>query len=97
MEHVLCFAIILAIATTLVANIIYFKKALDCVRQKRAVSDICKRLRVLFGVFPALWLAGGVLDPPPSGGTLWLHPAHTANHFQRDSWVLGYQPISETR
>lgn len=91
MELILCLAIILAIATTLVANIIYFKKALDCVRQKRAVSDICKRLRVLFGVFLALWLAGGVLIPRLLGGPYGFTQPLLQTVF---SGIAGYWVIS---
>ena len=69
MELVVCCVLILAFAAALIVNIIYFKKALDCVRQSKSAGAVCKRLRVLFGVFLALWLAGGVLIPHLLGGS----------------------------
>ena len=91
MEHVLCFAIILAIAAALMANIVSFKKALDCVRQKKPVAAVCKRLRVLFGVFLALWLAGGVLIPRLLGGPYGFTQPLLQTVF---SGIAGYWVIS---
>ena len=68
MELVVCCVLMLSIAAAFIVNIIYFKKALDCVRQNKPASAVCKRLRVLFGVFLVLLLAGGVLIPHLLGG-----------------------------
>lgn len=68
MELVVCCTLMLAIAAALIVNIIYFKKVLDCVRQNKPAGAVCKRLRVLFGVFLALWLMCGILVPHLLGG-----------------------------
>lgn len=68
MELVVCCALMPAIAAALIVNIVYFKKALDHVRQNKPASAVCKRLRMLFGIFLALLLAGGILIPHLLGG-----------------------------
>ena len=81
----------LAIAAALIVNIIYFKKALDCVRQNKPVSAVCKRLRVLFGLFLMLWLAGGVLIPHLLGGSYGFTQPILQTIF---SGIAGYWVIS---
>lgn len=91
MEFVVCCALMLAIAATLIINIIYFKKALDCVRQNKPAGAVCKRLRVLFGVFLALWLVGGVLIPHLLGGSYGFTRPILQTIF---SGIAGYWVIS---
>ena len=91
MELAVCCALLLAIAAVLIVNIIYFKKAFDCVRQSKPVSAVCKRLRVLFGVFLALRLAGGVLIPHLLGGSYGFTRPILQTVF---SGIAGYWVIS---
>lgn len=91
MELVVCCVLMLAFAAALIVNIIYFKRALDCVRQKKPVTAVCKRLRVLFGVLLALWLAGGVLIPHLLGGPYGFTQPILQTVF---SGIAGYWVIS---